>query len=220
MSDFINGYPILLNLQGRQAVVVGGGAAATRKVEHLLAAGALVLAISPTLTDDLRALADEGKISWIQAAYRRDMLNDYMPLLVIAATDDARVNQTVAQDAHRIRALFNAADGGREGSDFSNMALIHQPPLTIALTSHGASPALLGQLKTRLAAAVGDEYAILADWLGEIREPIKGEIHSQADRRRLYQQIVESNILSLLRSGKSERARQVFQQILVEGTVQ
>lgn len=220
MSDFIGGYPILLNLQNKPVAVVGGGRVATRKVKGLLASGARPLVISPALTTDLQALADEGKIRWIQAKYRRDMLNGYMPVLVIATTDDKRVNQTVAQDAHRIRALANVADGSRDDSDFSNMALIHQPPLTIALTSHGASPALLRQLKAWLTEALGDEYVILSAWLGEIRQPLKGEIDVLEERQRVYRQIVESDVLSLLRSGQSEQARRIFQQIIFEGSPQ
>ena len=76
------GYPILLHLQDKQVAVIGGGRVAERKTARLLAAGARVLLISPTLTDELDALAQAGRINWIAAAYERDMLNDYMPLLV------------------------------------------------------------------------------------------------------------------------------------------
>ena len=220
MSEFANGYPILLNLQNKPVAVVGGGAVAARKVRGLLASGALPLVISPTLTPELHNLAQAGKINWRKAKYQRDMLNDCMPALVIATTDDERVNRTVAQDAHRIRALVNVADGSCRDSDFSNMALINQPPLTVALSSHGASPALLRQLKGRVAEALGDEYAILAGWLGEIRQPLKDERQSAADRQRRYQQVLESNVLTLLRSGKPEQARQVFRQIIFGGDAQ
>lgn len=220
MSDFIGGYPILLNLQNKPVAVVGGGRVATRKVKGLLASGAWPLVISPALATDLQALADEGKIRWVQAKYRRDTLNSYMPVLVIAATDDERVNQTVAQDAHRIRALVNVIDGSRGDSDFSNMALIHQPPITIALTTHGASPALLRQLKARLTEVLDDEYVILSAWLGEIRQSLKDDIDALEARQRVYRQIVESDALSLLRSGQLEQARRVFQQIIFEGGLQ
>ena len=99
MSDLKAGYPILLHLQDKQVAVVGGGRVATRKVRHLLKTGARVLVISPAVTSELRALAESSEIELIQSKYERDMLNDYMPVLVIAVTDDSRVNQVVAQDA-------------------------------------------------------------------------------------------------------------------------
>ena len=220
MSDSAGGYPILLHLQDKQVAVIGGGRVGTRKVKRLLWSGARVLVISPEISADLQALVDDSEITWIAAKYQRDVFNDIMPILVIAATDDRRVNQTVAQDAHRIRALCNVANGSSDDSDFSNMALIEQPPLTIALSSNGKSPALLRALKTQLANEFGEEYAILADWLGAIRESQNEALPEQSDRQMLYEDIVTSEVLSLLRAGEKEKARQVFEQILLEGAPQ
>lgn len=220
MAELSTGYPILLNLTNKQVVVVGGGAVATRKVKNLLDAQARILVISPELSPTLQGLVDEGQVEWLGEMYRRDMLNEHMPLLVIATTNDARVNQTVAQDAHRIRAWINVADGRSDESDFSNMAILNQPPLTIALSTNGTSPALLRHLKAEIGSAIGDEYAILADWLGEVRQPIKNTIFAQADRQNLYQQILESDIIALLRQDKYDEAREAFQQILAEGMTQ
>ncbi len=217
MSESAGGYPILLHLQDRQVAVIGGGRVGTRKIRHLLRTGARVLLISPEASADLQALAADGAIEWIAEPYRRDMLNDTMPVLVIAATSDSRVNQTIAQDAHRIRALCNVTNGSSDTSDFSNMALIEKPPLTIALSSNGQSPALVRQLKRQLAQELGDEYAILADWLGALRSSPPNDSVSQADRQALYEDIVTSEVLALLRAGDRDKAQRVFQQILLEG---
>lgn len=219
MSELSTGYPILLNLQDRQVAVVGGGRVATRKVQHLLNSGALVLVISPVVTDELDCLAKIGKIELLKSHYQRDMLNAYMPVLVIAATDNGHVNEIVAQDAHRIRALSNVANGSSE-SDFSNMALINHPPLTIALSTNGTSPAMLRRLRQQLELVIGAEYAVLTDWMGEIRQPLKNALQSQDERQSLYQQILESEVLKLLRDDKQDQARQLFQQIVAEGTSQ
>ncbi|WP_369683202.1 bifunctional precorrin-2 dehydrogenase/sirohydrochlorin ferrochelatase, partial [Streptococcus danieliae] len=42
-------YPIMLNLKGKQAVIVGGGQVAARKIRSLLEEGASVQVISPSL---------------------------------------------------------------------------------------------------------------------------------------------------------------------------
>ena len=220
MAESTTGYPILLNLANRQVIVVGGGIVATCKAKRLLTAGARVLVISPDITPDLRHYIDAGQIEWIEATYQRDMMNTYMPMLVIAATNDARINQTVAQDARRIRAWVNVVDEDREESDFSNMAVLNRPPLMVALSTHGASPTVLRHLKAEIGAAIGDEYAVIADWLGEIRQPMKDKLDTQPARQCLYQQILESDILQLLRDGKHDEARAVFQKILAEGIPQ
>ncbi len=216
MSEFAAGYPILLHLQDKQAAVIGGGRVATRKVKHLLHSGARVLVISPSVSPELMGMANEGEIELIKSEYKRDMLNYHMPVLVIATTGDEGVNRMVAQDAHRIRALSNVANGSSKESDFSNMALINQPPLTLALSTNGTSPALLRQLKKQLESAIGEEYATLAQWLGDIRQPLKDTLGSQAERQLLYQRILDSDVLQLLRDNQQERARQSFQAILGE----
>ena len=55
-------YPIFLNLQGKRCLVVGGGEVASRKVQELLDAGAVVVVVSPALTEPLLALAQQGAI--------------------------------------------------------------------------------------------------------------------------------------------------------------
>ena len=208
------GYPILLHLQDKQVAVIGGGRVATRKVKHLLHSGARVLVISPAVSAELLGLANEGQIELIHSEYRRDMLNEHMPFLVIATTDDGAVNQIVAQDAHRIRALTNVANGSGDESDFSNMAVIDRSPLIIALSTNGASPAMLRGLKLQLEDAIGDEYAILGDWLGELRQPLKNQLDTQLARRALYRRILDSDVLPLLRDGQHEGARRIFDEII------
>lgn len=217
MPERAGGYPILLHLQDRQVAVIGGGRVGMRKIRYLLRTGARVLLVSPEASPDLQAFAAEGTIEWIAEPYQRDMLNDTMPVLVIAATGDSRVDQTVAQDAHRIRALCNVTNGSSDDSDFSNMALIEKPPLTIALSSKGQSPALVRQLKRQLTQDLGDEYAILADWLGTLRASLPDDSRTQAERQTLYEDIVASEVLALLRAGDRNKAQRVFQQILLEG---
>lgn len=207
------GYPILLNIVDKQCLVIGGGTVATRKVQGLLEAGARVTVISPAITPELQALVADGQVEWVEALYQRDMLNAYMPLLVIATTDNARVNETVAQDARRIRSWVNVVDG-HDDSDFSNMAVIQRPPMTVALSSNNASPALLRHLKAELNTILGEEYAVLAQWLGDIRQPVKEEIEAQSDRKNLYQQVIDSEVLTLLRAGEAQRARDCFDQIV------
>lgn len=210
------GYPIQLHLRDKQVAVVGGGAVGARKTRQLLRAGARVLLICPQACAELRELAARGQIQWRAARYQRDMLKDTMPILVIAAADEARVNQTVAQDAQRIRALCNVADGSGN-SDFSNMALLERPPLTIALSSDGASPALLRLLKERLAAEIGEEYALLAGWLGELRATEKQRQRPQAQRQALAERILQSPVLALLQAGEKDEARRLFQALAREG---
>jgi uroporphyrin-III C-methyltransferase/precorrin-2 dehydrogenase/sirohydrochlorin ferrochelatase len=90
-------YLLGLRLEGRLAVVVGGGAVASRRIPALLDAGAQILLVSPKATASLEDLAAAGKIRW--------MARNYSPgdcagaWLVCACTDSPQVNAAVAAAA-------------------------------------------------------------------------------------------------------------------------
>ena len=59
MSSF---YPILVDLRGKKALVVGGGKVAQRKIETLLECGAFVQVVAKELTAELQELRSSRKI--------------------------------------------------------------------------------------------------------------------------------------------------------------
>ena len=146
----------MLRLEGRNCVIVGGGRIATRKVKGLIQANARVTIISPQLTAELEALADEGRIAAQIKPYSHGDLARLLPLLVFAATDDAAVNRAVADEARSIGALVNTVDNA-EGGDFQNMATARRGSITVTVGTGGISPALAKNLAARLAAHITDD---------------------------------------------------------------
>ncbi|KAB2854715.1 MAG: bifunctional precorrin-2 dehydrogenase/sirohydrochlorin ferrochelatase, partial [Anaerolineae bacterium] len=137
----MNGYPVLLKVENRRCVVVGGGQVATRKVTTLLDAGAHICLISPVVDPTLQQLSDVGRIEIRHMAYRPDHLTEIKPFLVIAATDNPDINQQVAADATQMNILVNVVDTPSQ-SDFTNMATIRRGPIVVGVASGGASAAL------------------------------------------------------------------------------
>src|SRR6476660_10365770 len=143
-------YPITLtNLRGALVVLVGGGAVGPRKLRGLLAIGAVVRLISPAATPDLRALADNGAITWHARAYQPGDLTGAR--LVFTATDQRAVNAQVADDAAALGLLCNVADDPRAG-DFHLPAVHREPGLLVAVSTAGASPARAKRLRDKIAA--------------------------------------------------------------------
>src|SRR5204863_111490 len=102
-------YPVFLNLRGRRAVVIGGGAVAEQKVLGLLAAGAHVTVVSPETTRRLADLAAAGGIELRRRPYRSGDLAGAW--LAIAGTDDRGANARVWAEAEREgRAASSLAD--------------------------------------------------------------------------------------------------------------
>ncbi len=101
-------YLLGLRLEGRRAVVAGGGAVASRRIPALLDAGADVLLVSPKVTASLQDLAAAGRIRWEARGYRPgDCAGAW---LVCACTDDPAVNAAVAAAAEADRTWYVRAD--------------------------------------------------------------------------------------------------------------
>ena len=193
-------YPVSLYIEGKRCLIVGGGSVATRKAHGLLDAGAQVTVISPLLTGEFPA----SQVRHIADIYRVEYLVRLKPFLVFAATYDADVNQQIAHDAHENGILVNIVDGGE--SDFSNMTLLRREPLTIAISTGGASPLLGQHLRDAIDDAVGDHYPLLAQWLGDLRPQVIERLPEQALRYAFWQQVMDSDAIKLLKDGQQQAA--------------
>lgn len=208
-------YPVALNLAGRRCVIVGGGRVATRKAHDLLMCGAEIIVISPTLSAELTADAQRAALTWRAELYRAGVLADLHPMLVFAATDSSAVNRAIVDECHALRIWVNVADSTTTG-DFATMAARRQPPLTVALSTGGASPALAAYLKQRLADVIGAEYALLAQWLGDLRPTVETRLSDSQQRRALYWSILHSDALTHLQQGDQLAARREVDRLLAE----
>ena len=91
------GYPLLLGMAGRRAVVVGGGTVGLRRVRGLLDAAADVLVVAPEVVAEIAEWADHGRLVWEGRNYRTGDLDGAW--LAQTATGVAAVDALVARDA-------------------------------------------------------------------------------------------------------------------------
>ncbi|MDZ4231094.1 MAG: bifunctional precorrin-2 dehydrogenase/sirohydrochlorin ferrochelatase [Dehalococcoidales bacterium] len=196
-------YPLFLNLSGKKCVVVGGGQVALRKVRTLLEAGAAVEVISPEPNLELIKMAEEGQISVLRRSYQGGDLKEAS--VAIAATDDNDINRQVAVEARRSRVLVNVVDDP-ENCDFIAPSYLRRGDITIAISTAGKSPALAKKIKVRLEEEFGDEFAALAQLIGEVRADVSRQgIRVDGDA---WQQALDLDLLSdLVRRGNAKEAR-------------
>jgi uroporphyrin-III C-methyltransferase/precorrin-2 dehydrogenase/sirohydrochlorin ferrochelatase len=101
-------YLLGLRLDNRDVLVVGGGAVATRRVPALLAAGARVHLVSPSVTTSLEDLAAAGRIRWSARGYEPgDCAGAW---LVVSAAGPPEINQAVAAEAEALRIWCTRSD--------------------------------------------------------------------------------------------------------------
>jgi len=196
-------YPAYLDLRERPCLVIGGGAVAERKALALLEAGAVVTIISPMLTSKLHELSDSGKITYLQKQYEDQDLSG--AFLVIAATDSAEVNTLVASACRKKQVLVNVAVPP-EVSSFIVPSVVERGDLLIAISTSGASPALSRKIRQDIEQRYGTEYEVLLEKLSAIRKRVLEEIPDKSRRRQVFQAIVDSDVIDLIRQGKAHAA--------------
>jgi uroporphyrin-III C-methyltransferase/precorrin-2 dehydrogenase/sirohydrochlorin ferrochelatase len=197
-------YPVFLNLRGRHAVVVGGGAVAEQKVRGLLAAGAHVTVVSPETTPGLGDLAARGSVEVRRRPYRTgDLLGVW---LAIAATDDRAANATVWAEAEQEGVLLNAVDDV-DHCNFIAPAIHREGDITVAVSTAGKSPALAARLRDRIGRLIGRAEARLCELLGELRPELAERVPDTRARTALWYRIVDSDAIGFMQRGDTEGAR-------------
>ena len=199
-------YPIFLNINNKRCVVIGGGQVALRKVKTLLEYGARIDVISPALCPELIVLAGNRQARVSSRHYQpRDLAKAF---LVIAATDNRETNYQIAQEARRQAVLVNVVDDA-ENSDFILSATVRRGDITIAISTAGRSPALARKIRTQLEQDFGEEYAVLAQLIGEVRRELKQQ--SVRIDKETWQDALELNLLtSLVKQGQTEKVRDLL----------
>lgn len=173
-------YPVSLVVRQRRCLVVGGGRVAGRKIASLLACGAAVTVVAPEAHEALGFLAEQGVIEAIEGEpldvqlrpYRAGEVSGYR--LVVTATGDRAVDAAVHRDAEESGVWVNSADDP-ERCSFILPAVWRSGPVSVAVSTEGASPALAQWLRQRVSRALGPEVGTLAELLGEARARLRAE---------------------------------------------
>ena len=202
-------YPLMLNIQGRQAVVVGGGSIGVRKVQSLLEAGAKVRLVAPQVAD----AAGLERAEVIQAPYEPRHLAG--AALVFACTDSRELNSRIARDARSAGAWVNAADQP-EDCDFFVPAVVSDGPVQIAIGTGGSSPALAAALKKAVASALPPQVGPFAEALAQVRDELQAAEGDTQVRCRVLRRLIEQDALEAFRAGGREALAELAQRLLRE----
>jgi len=206
-------YPIELDLRGRTALVVGLGPVGRRKAGGLLAAGARVVGVDP---DPHAVGAAPAGTQGLVEPYRPDHLRG--AALAIAAAPPG-VNRRIVADARAAGVWVNSASDPEAG-DFRVPAAWHDGPLTLTVSTAGASPALARVLRDRAAAALGPAAAGLASLLAELRPIALARIPDPAARRRLLASWADPRLLDLWSAEGPEAVRRALEAAIRDAAAQ
>jgi uroporphyrin-III C-methyltransferase/precorrin-2 dehydrogenase/sirohydrochlorin ferrochelatase len=127
-------YPLVLDLTGRRAVVVGGGPVAARRTASLVEAGADVVVVAPWVCEDLREVVDSGAVTWVARDYTGGDLDGAW--LVHTATGDPATDDLVAAHAAGARVWCVRADDASLSAAWTP-AVARAGDVTVAVTAGG-----------------------------------------------------------------------------------
>jgi siroheme synthase-like protein len=194
-------YPVYLNLTGKRCVILGGGTVAQGKIRALLDAGCHVTVISPESTPGIQKAAQQGDIELKQRKYQPGDLAG--AFLGVAATNVWHVNQEIFQEAERLGVLLNVVDDP-DLCTFIAPSIVKRDPVTLAISTGGASPALARKMREAFAEDPNLRWADLADVLARARKVIK-EQRTIVDPDR-WQCCITEELLSMVQNGQEEAA--------------
>ena len=142
-----NYYPIMLDIRGRQAIVIGGDRIAAEKATALVASGAQVTILSPNLGTEVIALHKQHGVALRQKAYEPGDLAG--AFVVVAATNDQELIDAIWTETQQHGQLVNIVDVPARCS-FIIPSILRRDQLTIAVSTEGASPSLAKRIRQRL----------------------------------------------------------------------
>ena len=190
--------PVFLRVRGRKVLVVGGAPRAAAKLALLGAAGARPVVIAPAVCGEIAAGAADGRIRHERRLFEPSDVADCA--VVIAATGLPPVDTAVAEAARRAGVPVNVIDNA-ELSTFITPAIVDRDPVTVAISSGGASPALVRELRSRIDRMLPSRLGHVARFAERFRDTVKSVVGDYTARRRLWDEIIGGPIADAVERG-------------------
>ncbi|HFC91971.1 MAG TPA: uroporphyrinogen-III C-methyltransferase [Leucothrix mucor] len=204
-------FPIFLALKDRHCTVIGGGLVANRKIKALLKSGANITLISPQLCDELQQKVDDKRITYSARNFESSDLDN--SFIAIAATDNAEVNIEVGKLAEQKNILVNVADN-LAASSFIMPSVLDRSPVTVAVSTGGASPVLARRLRMKLESLIPSACGHLATISEEYRAKVKAHFPHQGQRKAFWENALSGSFAELVYAGQDTMARQLLDELL------
>ena len=208
MPDY---YPVYLNLTGKRCVILGGGKIAQGKLAALRQAAAQITVISPEATQGIQRAAQRGDLEWLPRKYQPGDLEG--AFIAVAATNVWHVNREIFEEADRLGVLLNVVDDP-DLCSFIAPSIVRRDPVTLAISTGGASPALARKMRETLSQDQNLRWADLAGVLAQARRHIK-------DRRIVidperWQCCINEDLLALAQDGRQAEALEILLKRLLD----
>jgi uroporphyrin-III C-methyltransferase/precorrin-2 dehydrogenase/sirohydrochlorin ferrochelatase len=198
-------FPVFLDANYISAMVIGGGEVASRKIELLLKSTVNITIMSKDVCAGVERLINLHQLTWLKQNYQTGHFAEIN--LVIAATDDTKINQAIAEEARSLNILTNVVDQP-ELCTYITPAIIDRSPMLIALSSSGSAPILIRMLREQIEKTLPQGYGKLADFSFKFRDHVKARVKGLRNRRSFWENTLRGPIGQAVLDGKQQQAEQ------------
>lgn len=204
MTQAAFNYPVMLRLQGKKCVIIGGGSVAARKLASLGAAGASITVVAPSFSKELLEAANTYPCRLLSLAYSPEQL--HKAFLVIAATDSFEVNRAITEAAPCL--CNNVTEP--ELSNFTVPATLTADSITVTIAT-GGIPGYTRLLKRYLKQKLKPSFSLFNQFLKEQRRLLKETPSTPRERTAFWREVLSDELLHLLEDENIEQAKEQIQ---------
>ncbi len=202
--------PIFLDVNNKPCLLVGGGVVAYRKAQNLLKAGAALTIVAKTFTVDFSLLKRKyANLSFIEMEITAKLLTQYT--LIVAATDDEKLNQFVSEVAKKHNIPVNVVDDQAKCS-FIQPAIVNRSPILVAISSGGTAPVLAKRIREKIEGLLPSRLGLVAEKARELRPKIKNSNHP--NKRLFWERLFDSLFGHFIMNGNQNRAEKLVDNLL------
>ncbi|MFO7316005.1 MAG: bifunctional precorrin-2 dehydrogenase/sirohydrochlorin ferrochelatase [Bacilli bacterium] len=180
-------YPMMMKLEGKKVVIIGGGRVAFQKLKGLENTKAKITVVSPTIIPEMEEWLNEHDAIWIQKEFEPSDIEQAD--LIFATTNDPKVNQAIGlhKKGHQ---LLLRADHPKE-SDFITPAVVQRGKLTISISTDGASPGLSKKIKKELEQQFDENFGEYVQFLEDARRVVLKQIGDASLRKSILTRLLD-----------------------------
>lgn len=184
-------FPMFVSLENARCLVVGGGAVALRKTKKLLSYGAEITVTASQFLPEFYELERQGKVKLFNRAFLPADVE--CKKLVVAATDNRNVNSEVSKLCRKHNIPVNVADD-KELCSFIFPATVERGPLSIGISTGGASPNAAVYIKEKIEALLPKEeenFEEILDHLAKMRAEVKKNVSEERVRAEIFSDLFD-----------------------------
>ena len=169
-------FPFFVDLEGKEGLIVGGGAVASRKIEKLAPYGPKLTVAAPVFDSEIRQMKG---ITLVEEPFSAGMLEG--KYFAIAAADSSELNRFVSRLCRERGILVNVADD-REACTFIFPSLVRKGKLSVGISTEGASPSAAIYMKDQINRQIPKDFDKILEFMESGRERVMKQIPLEEQR--------------------------------------